>query len=183
MHADGTPVTGQVNVSLVEALTIGDMIMLNKQTVGNDNGTLRVLVSGGAINVYARQGGNTVRITESGLIARVPTNVGDPAMELFTGSEDAQGNIIWDPIDSSGITVDPAYYDSTDYTYTFPYYFNYSLALTNFNWINCDYFNTSPNVTTVSATIPAGQSPDSTRVWIALPSINSVMSAYASLIL
>ena len=178
IHPDGTPVTGQVQVSLVEALTMGDMIWLNKQTVGNDNGTMRILRSGGAINVYAEQGGGEVRVTQGGLIARVPTAVGDPAMELFTGSENAQGNMIWNPIDSSMITVDPTYYDSTDYSYTFPYYFNYQLNAPNFNWINCDYFWNDPNTTVVTATIPVGQAMDSTLIWMALPSLNSVMSMY-----
>jgi len=175
VFANGTPVTGQVQVSLVEALTMGDMIMLNKQTVGNDNGTLRILRSGGAINVYAAQGGTPVRITQGGLIAKIPTNVGDPSMELFTGNENANGDMIWDPIDSSMLTVDPAYYDSTDYTYTFPYYFYYDIdGNTELNWLNCDYWWNAPNTTPLVATIPAGQSSDSTRVWLALPAGNSV---------
>ncbi|MBK6775273.1 MAG: hypothetical protein IPG74_05285 [Flavobacteriales bacterium] len=46
-YADGTVVTGNVQVELVEALTIADMLFLNKQAVGNDNGTLKPLTSGG----------------------------------------------------------------------------------------------------------------------------------------
>lgn len=171
---DGTPVTGNVSVSLVEALSIGDMVKLNKQTVGNDNGTLRLLVSGGAINVYAEQGGNEVQITQGGLIVRVPTAVADPAMTLFRGQEDGAGNMIWNRIDSAIIDVDPAYYDSTDYT--FPYYFYYDLNPPGFNWINCDYFSNIPAPTAITATPPAGNTTDSTLVWVAFPSINSVLS-------
>ena len=152
VHADGTPVTGSVTVSLVEVLTVGDMIRLNKQTVGDDNGTLRLLVSGGAINVYAEQGGNEVQVTPGGLIARIPTDVADPAMTLFSGREDAQGNMIWDPIDSAIIDTDPTYYDSTEYT--FPYYFYYLLNPPGFNWINCDYVWNASSMTTITATPP-----------------------------
>lgn len=176
VHADGTPVVGNVTVSLVEALTVGDMVKLNKQTVGDDNGTLRLLVSGGAINVYAEQGGNEVQVTPGGLIARIPTDVADPAMTLFSGREDAQGNMIWDPIDSAIIDTDPTYYDSTDYT--FPYYFYYPLNPPGFNWINCDYFWNASTMTTISATPPAGSTTDSTLVWITFPTINSMASMY-----
>ncbi|MBK8226680.1 MAG: hypothetical protein IPK70_05840 [Flavobacteriales bacterium] len=175
-YEDGTPVTGSVTVSLVEALTVGDMIWLNKQTVGNDNGTLRILRSGGALNVYANQGSTPVRIANGGLIAKIPTSSPDPAMALFRGTENSDGAMIWDPVNEP-ITVDSAYYDSTDYTYTFPYQFYYNIAgNTDLNWLNCDYFASYPNTTIVSATIPAGQAPDSTAVWLALPSEPSVIS-------
>lgn len=112
-------------------------------------------------------------------MASIATNVGDPSMELFTGNEDADGNMIWDPIDSGIVTVDSAYYDSTDYTYTFPYYFYYDIGgPTDLNWINCDYWWNAPNTTTINATLPAGQSSDSTLVWLVMPSINSVISMY-----
>lgn len=176
LYQNGTPVTGAVNVSVVEALTIGKMIWLNKQTVGNDNGTLRMLRSGGAINVFASQGGSMVQITQSGLIAQIPTTVGDPNMSLFTGTEDADGNMIWDPIDSASVTVDPGYYTAP--TYTFPYYFAFSLSADSLNWINCDYFGFYPNTTGITATIPAGQSADSTVVWIGFPSENAVLQMY-----
>ena len=171
-YADGTPVTGSVDVKVVEALTIGDKIWLNKQTVGNDNGTLKMLRSGGSINVYASQGGNLLRITQSGLIAQIPTTIADPAMQLFSGTEDANGNMIWDPIDSASVSVDPGYYTAP--TYTFPYYFYYSINPSSLNWINCDYFYNYPNITPLEATIPDGQSTDSTLVWVAFQTENAV---------
>jgi len=177
-YADGTPVTGAVDVKVVEALTVGDKIWLNKQTVGNDNGTLKMLRSGGSLNVYASQGGNLLRITQSGLIAQIPTTIADPEMQLFSGMEDANGNMIWDPIDSASVSVDPGYYTAP--TYTFPYYFSYSINPTSLNWINCDYFYSYPSTTSLSATLPAGQSTDSTVVWVGFPSENAVMSMYRS---
>lgn len=168
VDANGNPVTGAVEVKLVEALGIGDMIWLNKQTVGNDNGTLRILRSGGAISVSATQGGNALRISQGGLIVQIPTAVGDPAMQLFSGSVDADGNMIWSPIDSSSVTVDPGYY-------TNPYY---TFSADSLQWINCDYFYSYPNITPLYATIPAGQSADSTHVWIAFPSENAVANMH-----
>ena len=177
-HWDGSPVTGAVEVSVVEALTMRDMIWLNKQTVGNDNGTLRMLRSGGAINVYASQGASLLKITQSGLVVQIPTTVGDPAMQLFSGTEDADGTMIWDLIDSTSVTVDAPYYTAP--TYTYPYYFNYTLNAANLQWTNCDYLYNYPNPTVVTATIPSGQSTDSTLVWIAFPTENAVVSLHHS---
>jgi len=157
------------------------MIWLNKQTVGNDNGTQRLLISGGAINVYANLGNTPVQITDGGLIAKIPTSVGDPSMELFRGNENDLGDMIWDRIDSGIVSVDTAYYDTTDYTYIFPYYFYYDIAgNTDVQWTNCDYFMYDPNPTTITASMPTNLSTDSTAAWIAFPTLNSLSSLYAS---
>ena len=164
LHADGTPVSGAVEVSLVEALTIGDMIWLNKQTVGNDNGTLRMLRSGGEIRVLATQGGEELRVVDGGMLVVVPAESIDPAMELFSGREDNAGRMIWAPLDSVIVTANP---DSISDGYGF-----YPDSL---EWLNCDYFFTYPSTTTLDVTIPAGQPSDSTMVWIAFPTENAIM--------
>lgn len=163
-HADGSVVTGPVTVKVVEVLGIGDMIWLNKQTLGNDNGTLRLLKSGGALNITATQGGGTLRVAQGGLVVEVPTDVGDPNMQLFSGAEDADGNMIWSPIDSSSVSVDPGYVS-----------LYYAFSADSLRWMNCDYFALYPDLTHISATIPAGQSTDSTLVWLAFPSENAVV--------
>ncbi len=164
LHLDGTPVTGAVDVTVVEVLGMGDMIWLNKQTVGNDNGTLRLLRSGGAINVSATQGGNTLRIAQGGLLVRIPTEVGDPAMQLFIGNEAADGTMIWDPIDSTVVTVEEDYFD-----------LSYAFPMDSLQWINCDYFPSTGTTTSLTATVPDGQPLNNTQVWTAFPSENAVL--------
>lgn len=168
VHSNGTPVTGVVDVKVVEVLGIGDMIWLNKQTVGNDNGTLRLLRSGGALSITAFQGAEQLGTTEGGLLVEIPTLIGDPAMEFFSGSENAQGRMIWNPVDTVTVTVVPDY---VEVYYTIPY----QLTPEGLNWMNCDYFASYPETTLVDATIPAGQSTDSTQVWIGFPTENAVM--------
>ena len=167
VHADGSPVTGVVDVKVVEVLSIGDMIWLNKQTLGNDNGTLRLLRSGGALSITAFQGGEQLGTTEGGLLVEIPTLVGDPAMEFFTGEEDAEGRMIWSPVDTVTVAVVPDY---VEVYYTIPY----QLTPQGLNWINCDYFYNYPDITPFSATIPDGQPTDSTQVWLAFPTQNAV---------
>lgn len=166
-HSDGTPVSGQVNVRVVEVLGIGDMIRLNKQTLGNDNGTLRLLRSGGALSITAFQGAEQLGTAEGGLLVEIPTQVGDAAMRFFSGAENSDGRMIWTPVDTTTVTVVPDY---VDVYYTIPY----QLQPQGLNWINCDYFYSYPNITPFSATIPNGQSTDSTQVWLAFPTENAV---------
>jgi hypothetical protein len=164
VHPDGTPVTGQIQISVIEVLTVGKMIWLNKQTVGNDNGTYRMLRSGGALNITASQAGDPLKLVPGALVVNVPTTVGDPAMDLFSGAANAAGQMIWTPLPTTPVAVIPAYIDLF-----------YSFSPDSLNWINCDYFASFPNLTPVTATIPAGQSTDSTMVWMAFPSENMVV--------
>ncbi|HQV51158.1 MAG: hypothetical protein IPI00_09120 [Flavobacteriales bacterium] len=181
IYDDGTPVTGQVQVSLVEVLSVSEMILFNIQTVGNDNGNLRMLRSGGAINVYANQGSTPVQITNGGLIAKIPTDIGDPSMDLFSGNINSDGNMIWDRIDSAIVSVDSAYYDTTDYTYTFPYYFNYNFnPESNSNWNNCDFWWDYPTTTSVQATIPSTYTWYNTQTWIIFPTENASAGMYSN---
>jgi hypothetical protein len=163
VHADGTPASGQITISIVEALTVGKMIWLNKQTVGNDNGTFRMLRSGGAIKVTVTQGLETLDVVPGGLEVNVPTVVGDPSMALFSGSEDGQGTMIWNPLPNP-VAVVPAYIDLF-----------YNFYPDSLYWINCDYFYSFPNLTHITATIPDGQSTDSTMLWLAFPSLNAMV--------
>ncbi len=175
VHEDGTPATGQVNVEVVEVLSIGDMIWLNKQTVGNDNGTLRMLRSGGAIMIKATQGGENLGVVENGVMVEIPTLVGDPSMAMFSGSEASDGRMIWNPVDTATVTVVPDYVD-VYYNFYIPYYLNPD----SLNWMNCDYFATYPSTTNITAEIPDGQNTDSTQVWIGFPTENAVMNMYNS---
>jgi hypothetical protein len=85
----GAVVTGSVQVELVEALTVGDMLWLNKRTLGNDNGQLRPLVSGGQYFLNVTQGGQQLRLAENAGFVNVPAPNGvDPNMQLFSGNVD-----------------------------------------------------------------------------------------------
>ncbi len=164
----GATVTGNVQVELLEALNMGDMLWYNAQTLGIDNGTPRILVSGGQYYLNITQGGQPLTFAPGGSWAEVPTNSPDINMDLFFGT-DSSGNITWNPADTSGIFIGQ---DSTGGSvYQFP---NDSMG-----WINCDYFyNSGGSQTIVNAVVPARYDATNTTVWIVFPSINSVTGMY-----
>ena len=168
--ANGNSVSGTIQVRLLEALSIGRMIWTNTQTVGDDNGTDRLLRSGGEIRVTATQNGNPLQLGPAGMTVLMPAASADGNMDLFTANEPRDSGMVWTPVDSSQVTLveDSAFGSGLCYVF----------QTDSLQWINCDYFGNYPNTTNITATIPDGQSTDSTAVWIGFPSENAVMQFY-----
>lgn len=90
--AQGNLVTGNITVQLKEALSISDIVTGGLTTTSNGE----ILSSGGMLYVNAKQGDNDVFIGKSKSIGvSVPTDNFVPEMQIFTGNEDADGNINW----------------------------------------------------------------------------------------
>jgi hypothetical protein len=159
---NGQVVTGEVTVELVEAVDVSDMLWLNKQTVGMDNGVPKPLVSGGQFYLNATQAGQQLALVPGSTNISVPANNPDPSMELFSGTVDADGVILWTPFGQNGADL-----DTDSLAYTFP---NDSLG-----WINCDYFNSwGVPLTRITVDVPAEHNGANTLVWVVFPSINSL---------
>jgi len=167
-HPDGSMVTGVVQVQLVEALTIADMVWLNKQTMGDDGSLVRPLVSGGEIKLTASQGGQTVNLAAGGSFIIIPTPQIDMNMELFLGEESEEGLMRWDPAPATM----PLIMDSTQFQ-------SYAFGSDTMGWINCDYFmGQGLPMTQVNITPPSGYDDQNTAVWIVFPAENSVASVH-----
>ncbi|MBK7296366.1 MAG: hypothetical protein IPI91_06780 [Flavobacteriales bacterium] len=164
----GSLVAGSVDLELVEALTVGDMLWLNKQTLGNDNGQLRPLVSGGQFFISAEQGGQPLKLAPGASYVNVPTpSFADPNMAVFSGEVDEDGEIIWDPWNTNPI-LNAAGEDTSGYN--FP---NDSLG-----WINCDYFSPIAPSTDVQVTCPFGNDHENTFVWLVFTDQNSMTGVH-----
>ena len=161
---NGQLVTGLVTVELIEALEVSDMLWLNKQTVGLDNGTPRQLVSGGQIYLNATQAGQQLALVPGRTNVSIPAANPDPEMQLFSGTVNDFGVIVWDPFsqNAAGVTLDTL-------AYSFP---NDSLG-----WINCDYFATwGGTLTSIRVEVPSPHDGSNTLVWVVFSSINSLAS-------
>lgn len=165
---NGQVVTGVVNVELIEALDVSDMLWLNKQTVGMDNGTPRQLVSGGQIYLNATQAAQQLALVPGRTNVSIPAANPDPEMQLFSGTVDEGGVIFWDPFGQNGTGL-----NTDSLSYNFP---NDSLG-----WINCDYFtNWGGPLTSVRVEVPSPHDGSNTLVWVVFPSINSITNVGAS---
>ncbi|MCB0792642.1 MAG: hypothetical protein H6595_12970 [Flavobacteriales bacterium] len=163
--AQGNAVTGTVDVGLVEVLTIADMLWLNKQTVGMQNGQRAFLKSGGELRLTAEQGGASLRLAPGATSVSVPyTAAPDPNMQLFLAQPDANGTLVWNPFGNGPVPLDTI-------GYLFP---NDTL-----DWINVDQFaNWTGTRTDVEITMPADYLFQNTKLWVVFPSTNSVADVY-----
>lgn len=166
VHPMGNVVQGTVYVRLVEALTVGEMVRLNKQTVGMDDGTPRILNSGGQIRLNVSQGGQVLNLVPNSSTVTMPAPYGpDPNMEVFYGTENSSdGTVLWDPAVSTLVLS--------------PDTFGYSFNNDSLGWINCDYFGNWPDLTDLVITPPEGYNDINTMFWVVFPQLNSMAGIY-----
>ncbi len=172
LHADGSVVSGAVDIDLVEALKLGDMLWLNKQTLADDAGQMRLLVSGGQFRLRAFQAGVALKLAPGASVILVPTTTPpDPLMNVFSGNVNEVGTMTWTawptnpivPIESLGLDTIP---ETSPFWYGFP--------TDSLNWINCDhYYGSAAPLTAVEVTCPDAYSYDNTMVWVLVPSETS----------
>jgi hypothetical protein len=92
---DNTPVTGNVNIELVEIFKKSDMLLARKPTNGTKpDGTVSTLISGGEFFVNATQDGKQLKLQSGFLISAPVDNTGgaDNEMFLFDGVEKCEGD-------------------------------------------------------------------------------------------
>lgn len=164
MRQNGTVATGAVEVVLIEALDVADMVWLNKQTLGDDNGQLKPLISGGQYYMNATQNGEQLWLATGSTTVIVPApNGADPNMGLFIGDVDADGDIVWDPFTNPDLTIDSS---------------AFVIGEDTLDWVNCDYFMGGGNQTSVQVTCPAGRNDDNTFVWLVFPDQNAMTALH-----
>ena len=69
---NGNTLTGNVTIQLVEIYSPIDMVLMNKVTLGNNNGQNSLLSSGGEFKITVTQNGNPIRIENDIQITTAP---------------------------------------------------------------------------------------------------------------
>lgn len=92
---DGTAVTGNVTIDLIEVYKKSDMLLARKPTNGKKpDGTVSTLISGGEFFINATQNGNQLKLANGFLLAAPADNTGgaDDGMFIFNGVEKCDGD-------------------------------------------------------------------------------------------
>ncbi|MDB4051824.1 hypothetical protein N9488_00005 [Flavobacteriales bacterium] len=166
---DGTPVTGNVTIELIEIVDRQSMVLLNKSTNGRmANGDISTLISGGQMKLNATQNGNQLKFrTGKSFTAKVPTNLTggiDPNMNKFAGKVNTENNgVVWEGEDSTAIRVVQDSINGGGTTGGF----SYSWTDSSFGWTNVDKFYSDPRAKTlVQVQLPTGYDNMNTSVYI-----------------
>lgn len=161
--------SGIVKIELTEILKPADMIAnrVFTTTVGH-----QILKSGGAVNIIATMDGNPVFATGGYDLGFRQDEEKNEPMALFTGitSTDSSGTaVFWSESSTNEIERTTKEDGMNEFFYAFD-------SVTNFNWINCDYFysSTAPK-TDINIVVPdSTYNTTNTQVFVVFKSINSV---------
>ena len=180
----GTVLTsGTVNLQLVEMYTPGDMIANRAATMAND----QLLQSGGQVSVLATMNGQTVLINKYGLGFSQPANGYQP-MQLFVGNLNNGDSITnWAVAAQDSLNGTFAIAADTQSTISNAYgrpWVGYvfdtasSDSSSSLQYTNCDafYSSDSPSVSVAVIMPDTSFNPNTTEVFLILPTINCVMS-------
>lgn len=168
--AAGNPLSGNVDIKLVEIYKKSDMVLTNKTTLGEQGAGLSQLISGGEFYIEVTQSGVPVTVPNALEVQTKTTTTPDFNMNLFNGNVGTDGDITWqESIDS--VTVDT---DSTqgNWFYSFPYG-------DSIGWINCDYFWNNPAPQTdVIVNTPSHCDETNTNVYVVFQTENAAANLY-----
>lgn len=161
---NGNPVTGSVAVEYVELFDAGSMLTTDKTTMGRmPNGDLSLLVSGGEFYINATQGGVDLDITcpIQLLIPSTLTGGADPAMTLWDGTIDDDGNLAWDAQEQNPATGNGIFIEGTGANAPYYAFFN------SFGWTNVDRFYSDPRPRTlILAEAPTGFNYENSAIYL-----------------
>ena len=183
---DGGTVVGQVDIELIEAMDVGDMVRLNLQTVAMGTGGDKVLLqSGGELRLRAEQFGEQVTVAPGMAQLHIPAGEPDPLMRRFIGAEVENGNVLWQ--DDGELVLDSLVFLGEDTVggggwlqgdyYTTPWPSQGSGGTwPDYGYINCDHpLPPGGDSTDVTITVPQQFSNWGCTVWIVVPEIDCMV--------
>jgi hypothetical protein len=144
---NGDPVTGSVDITLIELYDRASMLLAKKPTNGKmSDGSVSTLVSGGEFYINVTQGGVQLNL-KSGFTIVAPTeNTGeiDQEMNLFNGEINCDGDdcdLVWQEVKDRGIEIGE--FQTTGGFKTAYYAFQ-----SKFGWTNIDRWYSDPRIKT-----------------------------------
>jgi len=165
---NGNPITGTIDIKVIELFKSGNMVITNKPTMGKmENGDKVLLISGGEFFINATQGGVQLQL-DCPIQVLVPTSLTgqvDNEMILWKGigvDEDCDlpiicDNIVWEEIENEEVEIANGDNGETFYVADFG----------EFGWTNVDRFSQdSRPKTTLLVGVPNGFNNTNSSVYI-----------------
>jgi hypothetical protein len=155
---NGSPVTGEVELTFIDLYNKEDMMSTNKPTMGRmQNGDKKALISGGELSIEVRKDGSLLHMgcTYQLIVPTENTGGPDPEMTLWKGIIDQNGDLTWDEMDEG------------DNQELFVEGDNYFVFGDDFGWTNIDRFYNDPRPkTTMQVKVPEGFDFENSAVYL-----------------
>lgn len=180
-YLNGSPVTGNIDVELIEAYDKGSMVLMGMTTMGKDwLGNYSPLISGGEFFFKASQNGQVLDIqgTRPQLSsAPFPTANFNSNMQSFILTADtSSADSVWtnNPDSTFYNCADSVQVSLGQSTYCFQFGDNNS-------WVNCDYFyNWGSSLSPITVNLPSAYIGSNTNVLISFDGLNVITGLYDS---
>ncbi|MBQ4818773.1 hypothetical protein [Aquimarina sp. MMG016] len=164
---NGDPVTGNVDIELIEIYNKAKMLLTKMPTNGKrPNGDVETLKSGGEFYINATQNGEQLALA-NGFQLFAPADEIDNEMTLFNGQDndcdgdDLECDIVWEEDEQGG--VEPMQREGADGQGVT----GYGGFLSNFGWTNIDRWYNDPRPKTILyADVPEGFDDTNSNVYI-----------------
>lgn len=171
---NGTPVTGNVTVQLLEIYDKASMLLKNKSTLGiRANGDKEALKSAGEFFINAIQGANDLELLEMAAVQSRPVDFADleGGMQIFRGGPDEDCDGIDDDCDwvetdedGDGENDNAQIRDGQGADGEYATY-NYDIG--DFGWTNLDkWYNYTGATTEIFVDVPEGYNADNCAVYL-----------------
>lgn len=161
---NGTPVSGNVQISLIEIYSKEDMIRLNMPTNGmRPNGDVEMIKSAGEFFIEATQNGNILELLSPMQLSSKPLDFSevDPQMALFEAGENLEDTDPW--VENEFTQVGNGEVQGTNGGFEAVYL----VDLSDFGWTNLDrWYNYSGELTTLNIDVPQGYNGNNCEVYL-----------------
>jgi hypothetical protein len=167
LNKNNQPCKGKLNIEYLILRTKGELIAFDKPTVSLG----RLLISGGAVYLAAKQNGQEVHLSLNKTIKiRIRAKTIETGMSLFEGKSLNRLQFDWIPFNILNRDIVTIWEDSPQEKK------GYQLLIDRLGWINCDKFNDEPNLTNkFCVAVPDSFTNRNTSIYVAFKDINSVV--------
>jgi hypothetical protein len=161
---NGNPVSGNVQISLIEIYSKEDMVRLNMPTNGKrPNGDIEMIKSAGEFFIEATQNGNKLDLLAPMQLASKPLDFSevDPQMTLFEAGEDLEDTDPWVQNEFTQVGIGEVPGPNGGYEAV------YLVDLSDFGWTNLDrWYNYTGELTTLNIDVPEGYNGTNCEVYL-----------------
>lgn len=181
LKSNGDPVTGPVDIKLIEIYKKSDMLLTKMPTQGrNDAGEIATLVSGGEFYVNATQGGEQLKPNGTFVIAAPTAKTGgeDLDMKPFIGVDECDNDgckVVWKKQDRDiKIGGDGANGGGSGGSQSV-----YQVFQSQFGWTNIDRWYSDPRPkTTIFVDVPDGYDNTNCAVYLSYDGLGSSLALF-----
>lgn len=163
---DGTPVTGNVTITLTPASKYADMLY-------NGLGTLtanELLITGGMVRIRATQGSDVLKLKPGKEITTVFQTLSNPDYDAFAGKEtgNAANPVQWELNNNWTVLPDSGFTNQV-----------VRINIDSLGWVNCDRVMNLPGApTNIYVTLPTGFGNANSNVYMVFNSVKSIIGLF-----